>query len=188
MEINEDILKRCGKNDRKAQYELYRVCYPLLMSICSRYHQNEIDSRAVLNEGFLKIILNLSKYSTQVPFNFWIRRIMLNTIIDHFRKEKNYITNTAHAEHADLQVVGGQDVTLRDNYDAEALLDLVRRLPKASGTVFNMFAIDGYSHFEISKLLGISEGTSKWHTSEARKKLSAMLKEEERFTLKLKSQ
>lgn len=188
MEVTEEILNGCRENDRKAQYELYRACYPVLMSICSRYHQNELDSRAVLNEGFLKIVLNLGKYSEEVPFNFWIRRIMINTIIDHFRKEKQYNEKVLHAEHSHLMVVSGQDVSLRDSYDAEALLAMVRRLPPMTGRVFNMFAIDGYSHFEVARLLGISEGTSKWHVAEARKKLGAMLKEENRFTVKLKSQ
>lgn len=188
MEVTEAILKGCRENDRKAQYELYRACYPMLMSICSRYHQNELDSRAILNEGFLKIVLNLGKYSPEVPFNFWIRRIMINTIIDHFRKEKQYHENMVHAEHSHLQVVSGQDVSLRDSYDAEALLAMVRRLPPVTGRVFNMFAIDGYSHFEVAKLLGIAEGTSKWHVAEARKKLSIMLKEENRFTVKSKTQ
>lgn len=186
MEVTEEILNGCRENDRKAQYELYRACYPVLMSICSRYHQNELDSRAVLNEGFLKIVLNLGKYSAEIPFNFWIRRIMINTIIDHFRKEKQYNEKVLHAEHSHLMVVSGQDVSLRDSYDAEALLAMVRRLPPMTGRVFNMFAIDGYSHFEVARLLGISEGTSKWHVAEARKKLSAMLKEENRFTVKLK--
>jgi RNA polymerase sigma factor (sigma-70 family) len=187
MEITTELLNRCRKNNRKAQYELYRECFPVLMSICSRYHENEIDSRAMVNEGFLKIILNLEKYSSQIPFKIWIRRIMINTIIDQFRKDKKYREQTEQSEAPHLQVVVPTDVSLRDHYDAEELLLMIYKLPPMTNRVFNMFAIDGYSHFEIAQLLNISEGTSKWHVSTARKLLSDMLKKENQLSIKIKN-
>ncbi|MBX7140899.1 MAG: sigma-70 family RNA polymerase sigma factor [Chitinophagales bacterium] len=185
MEITTDLLNRCRKNDRKAQYELYLECYPVLMSICSRYFQNDIDSRAILNEGFLKIILNLEKPSQQIPFAAWIRRIMINTIIDHYRKNKNYFTNMEHADLPQLQVVTQFDVSLQDHYDAEELLSMVRELPPMTNRVFNLFAIEGYAHSEIAEVLGISEGTSKWHVSTARKFLSEMIQRKKQLAVKM---
>ena len=187
MEITTELLTQCRKNDRKSQYELYRECFPVLMSICSRYHENEIDSRAMMNEGFLKIILNLEKYSSQIPFKLWIRRIMINTIIDQFRKDKKYREQTEHSEASHLQVVAPVDVALRDYYDGEELLLMIRQLPPMTNRVFNMFAIDGYSHFEVAQLLKISEGTSKWHVSTARKLLSEMLKKQNKVSIKMKN-
>jgi RNA polymerase sigma-70 factor (ECF subfamily) len=187
MEITTELLTQCRKNNRKAQYELYRQCFPVLMGICSRYHENEIDSRAEVNEGFLKIILNLEKYSSQIRFKVWIRRIMINAIIDQFRKDKKYREQVEHTEAPHLHVVAPADVTLRDHYDAEELLTMIRKLPPMTNRVFNMFAIDGYSHFEVAQLLNISEGTSKWHVSTARKLLSDMLKKEKQVSIKLKN-
>lgn len=188
MDINSHILEQCRRNNRKAQYELYRECYPLLMSICSRYHRNDLDSRSVLNEGFLKIISNLDKYGPQVPFKYWIRKIMINTIIDHFRKEKQYNDHITHAETSHLILVSEAEIAIEESYDTEELLNMIRKLPTVTCKVFNLFAIDGYSHFEVSQLLGISEGTSKWHVATARKKLHAMLKSAHRLPANLKSQ
>ena len=187
MEITKELLARCRKNDRKAQYELYREYFPVLVSICSRYHENEIDSRAMVNEGFLKIILNLDKYSSQIPFKVWIRRIMINTIIDQFRKDKKYREQMENSDAPHLQAVIPSDVELRDHYNAEELLMMIRQLPPMTNRVFNMFAIDGYSHFEVAQLLNISEGTSKWHVSTARKLLSEMIKKENQVSIKMKN-
>lgn len=188
MEISKSLLEECAKKNRKAQYEIYRECFPLLMGICSRYYQNDIDSRAVLNEGFLKIISNLEKYSPEVPFKFWIRKIMINTIIDQFRRARHYHDMIIHAEQTQLLVVGESTPALQEEYDAEELLAMIRQLPPVTCKVFNLFAIDGYSHHEISELLGISTGTSKWHVATARKKLGMMLNLTNRTTVKLKSQ
>ena len=187
MEITTELLQRCRKNNRRAQYELYRECFPVLMGVCNRYYENEIDSRAMVNEGYLKIMMNIEKYSPQVPFKGWIRRIMINAIIDQFRKEKEYRRLTDHEEINKLQVVSPVDVSLQDQYDAEELLDMIRKLPPMTNRVFNMFAIDGYSHFEVAQLLGISEGTSKWHVSNARKLLGNMLGQHKQDSVKMKN-
>lgn len=186
MEITQQLLKACRQNNRKAQYELFVMCSPVLMGICSRYQQNDADSRSLMNEGFLKIILNLEKYPAEAPFKLWIRRIMINTIIDHFRKEKKYREQTAHAEQTELQAVGGEGNEIQDMHNAEALLQLIRQLPPVTRKVFNLFAIDGYSHFEVAQLLGISEGTSRWHVATARKTLSSLLKIEMYESVKMK--
>ncbi|MBK6485235.1 MAG: sigma-70 family RNA polymerase sigma factor [Chitinophagaceae bacterium] len=141
MDINSHILEQCRRNNRKAQYELYRECYPLLMSICSRYHRNDLDSRSVLNEGFLKIISNLDKYGPQVPFKYWIRKIMINTIIDHFRKEKQYNDHITHAETSHLILVSEAEIAIEENYDAEELLNMIRKLPTVTCKVFNLLPL-----------------------------------------------
>lgn len=180
MNINRQLLLDCQKGDRKAEYQLYRSCFPLLMSVCMRYKKEEAAAAAVLNTGFLKILKGLSKYQSSVPFEAWIRRIMINTIIDEFRRDRKVrelieykdFTNLPENESTQL------DFNKADQqFDAEQLEALIRRLPPVSQKVFNLFAIDGYSHMEIGEMLGISNGTSKWHLSSARKKLQEMMQE-----------
>lgn len=177
MNINPQIIKGCKKQDRKAQSELYRLCFNVLMGVCIRYMRNEPDAVSVLNLGFLKILNNLDKHKPNVPFDAWIRRIMINTIIDEFRKSKKH---REHMEYTDFEKGAYHehfvDVNAADSkFDAEALEELIQQLPPVSRKVFNLYAIDGYTHKEIGKMLNISDGTSKWHLSFARKKLREML-------------
>ena len=87
MDIPKDILKKCRKNDRRAQFELYELCYPTLMSVCLRYEKNKESAEELLNLAFFKILTKLDKYAPNVPFEAWIRRVAINTIIDEFRKK-----------------------------------------------------------------------------------------------------
>lgn len=131
----------------------------------------------MVNEGFLKIVNNLPGYSADTPFEAWIRRIMINTLIDDFRKNRKVyelIENqdfTDHTNHEGLVDFNTADL----QFDADQLEAMVRSLPPMSQKVFNLFAIDGYGHLEIGELLGISEGTSKWHLSFARQRLRELL-------------
>ena len=91
MQIDPQILLAAQRGDRKAQYQLYRICYPVLMAVCARYHRDEQDAVSALNNGFLKITQKLDTWrSGEVPFEAWIRRIMINTLIDMFRREKKW--------------------------------------------------------------------------------------------------
>lgn len=180
MNINRELLNDCQQGDQKAQYQLYRSCFPLLMSVCMRYKKEESEAAGVLNEGFLKILRGLKSYKSTVPFEAWIRRIMINTIIDEFRKNRKvrelieYKDFTDHTQQFSNQV----DFNKADQqFDVEQLEVLIHRLPPVSQKVFNLFAVDGYSHMEIGEMLGISVGTSKWHLSSARKKLQEMMLE-----------
>lgn len=149
------------------------------MSVCIRYKKNEEDAREILNQGFLKILNNLEKYSTHIPFEAWIKRIMINTIIDEYRKNKRRketfeYTNFETVElYDDFHEINTADL----HFDAEELQDMIKTLPPTSQKVFNLFAIDGYSHKEISELIDISVNASKWHVSNARKTLRQMISE-----------
>lgn len=141
------------------------------MGVCVRYVKDDGEARALLNAGFLKILTKLDSYKSHVPFEAWTRRIMINTIIDQYRKDKKYREQIIVT---DLEEAGETNHSVDYNYaeqhfDAEELMEYVRQLPPVSQQVFNLFAIDGYSHKEISKMLKISVGTSKWHVSFARK-------------------
>lgn len=177
--MEKQLLQDCKAGNRKAQYQLYRQCFAYLMGVCYRYKHNEADAAAMLNAGFLKILTNLDKYRPEVPFEAWSKRIMINTIIDEFRKNRKV-----------RELIDYKDFTETDSYDdlvdfneaaqqfdAEELENLIKKLPPVSQKVFNLYAIDGYKHREISELLDINVGTSKWHLSFARKKLQEMLKD-----------
>lgn len=90
MTISPELLEAARKGARKAQYELYQQCYPVLMAVCLRYRRDESEASAALNDGFLKILQNLHRYSPEVPFVAWIRRIQINTLIDMFRREAKW--------------------------------------------------------------------------------------------------
>lgn len=165
--INEGLIAGCVREDRKAQYELYRALYPMMMSVCSRYERNEQDVLARVNTGFLKILQNIGTRKKGVPFEPWARRVIINTVIDEFRRDR---MRKAH------EVIGTPVETINDNsvndylneMEAEAFAALLQELPPMSRKVFNLFAVDGFAHREIAAMLGISIGTSKWHVANAR--------------------
>jgi len=165
--VSETLIARCARQESKAQYELYRALYGMMMGICSRYERNRQDATARMNQGFMKILTQLHTRRPEVPFEAWARRVMINTVIDTFRQEKE---RRAH------EVIGPppEDHGSRDvnaflaQMEAEAFAELLMRVPPMSRNVFNLFAIDGFGHQEIAAMLGISEGTSKWHVANAR--------------------
>ena len=171
MIIQPTLIASCIKQDRKAEFELYKLTYSYLMSICMRYSKDKDSASASLNIGFLKILKNLTTYKPNIPFKSWIRRVMVNTLIDEYRKnkrEKEKITYVSeYYDNSDFSEVN--EALSRLNY--QQLLVQINLLPEATKKVFNLFAIDGYSHKEIGELLSISEGTSKWHLNAARQKL-----------------
>lgn len=177
MTVDAQLLKDCRKGREKAQYSLYKLCFGQLMSVCMRYYKNEEDAVFVLNQGFMKILTNLDKYREEVPFEAWIKRIMINTVINEFHKNKKYnetILPTDFQEEADhFDHIEYDDIN--EKIDVEHLESYLEELPETTQKVFNLYAIDGYTHKEIGKMLNISDGTSKWHLSIARKQLKARI-------------
>jgi len=178
MKIDAFLIKACISEDRKAQYTLYTKCFSLLMSICVRYMKDRDEAKDMLNQGFYKILKNLDKYDPSVPFEAWSSKIMVNTIIDDFRKNKK---RTALVENFDILLDVDKFTASEANaadkmFDAEAIERMVQKLPKLTRVVFSMYAIEGFKHKEIAEKLGMNENTSKWHVSAARKKLQKMIK------------
>lgn len=168
-----ELLKKVQSNDRRAQLELYQLCYPVLIGVARRFRKNEEDHKTMVNNAFMKIIQNLDKYQN-IRFFSWIKRIITNEIIDDFRRSKNYNTFYQH----DVAIEGNDSVHPEAEYDLNQahLNAMLLQLSESNRVVFNLFVVDGYSHREIGEILGISEQTSKWHTKVARKKLKDLLK------------
>jgi RNA polymerase sigma factor (sigma-70 family) len=168
-----NIIRGCKQNDRKAQEALYKAYYKAMVTVCLRYTKNEEDAVEVLNSGFLKVFQNIQRYEpAQASLYTWIRTIVVNSCLDFIRKKsrtgQHQELNNAAEVHVPAEVVS--------RMKAGELLSLVRSLPPATAAVFNLYVIEGYNHKEVGKLLGISEGTSKWHLSEARKQLQQKIK------------
>lgn len=176
--ISPELLQACQKDDRRAHNELYRTLFGLLMSICVRYASDRDEAQSLLNQGFLKIVLNLEKYSPTAPFEAWARRVMVNTIIDQHRRQKRHRETTVNHDFSESTSAFGHPTTTNGvevSFSAEMLEAMLRRLPSVQAQVFNLFVVDGYPHKDIAEMLGFSEGTSKWYLSQARHKLQTML-------------
>lgn len=177
IHINADLLKACIKDDRRAIEQLYTFCFRAFMPVCARYHTNEEDARSSLNTGFIKILKSLEGVGENVNFIAWAKRIIVNTLIDDYRKNKLHISRIAAKEtERELELFNhSHSNEAEGNFGYAFLLKLVETLPEVSQKVFNLYVMDGYSHQEIGEILGINEGTSKWHLSTARKILREKL-------------
>ena len=172
---DQELIKGCKQNKRRSQNALYKKYFPLMSSIAKRYCSNEEDILQTINYGFFKVLQNLDKYKPDNNLATWIRRIMINHIIDEYRKQKKHFSNVHIQYDENIDSVLSDYNLAEKKWEENELRSWLNRLPDMTKTVFNMFAIDGYSHKEISKELNITTGTSKWHVSDARKKLRGMM-------------
>ncbi len=175
--ILDDIVKKCVKGDRKSQQKLYEIFYSKMMGVCYRYTNNAEDAKDILQDGFVKVYNNLKKYNFKGSLEGWIRRIMVNTAIDHYRKHKDvflvdddYILENSKVEKAD---------TIYSQFGESVIMNAIQSLSPAYKTVFNLSVIEGYQHKEIAEKLNISEGTSKSNLAKAKKNLKKILQAKE---------
>lgn len=173
--FDHSLLQRCIDEDQRAQAALYRYIYRRLIGVCWRYASDKEQAVEYMNLGFVRILLNLKKYRVEVPFDLWARRVMINTIINEFKKNKGWKERNVFGQTENINI--SDELDLSDHQ--QEMLELIRtkalNLPPVTLRVFNLYAIDGYSHIEISEMLGISEGTSAWHFSEAKKRIRQMI-------------
>ena len=171
--LDASLIAQCKSGDERALYQLYRHCYPMMKGICWRYIFNKDEVSAVVNKSFLKIVNGLDKYDENKAFEPWASTIIIRVALDHIRKVMRSTDKmTDYVD--DFSAINGLGTTVNiaeQRFDAEELLEMLRGLPKRTKIVFNLFAIDGYSHQEIGDQLDISVGTSKWHVSKARELL-----------------
>ena len=161
----EQLINNCKKNDIKAQEALYRLYSSKLFSVCLKYSRNYEEAQDNLQEGFLLIFEKIDQFSFKGSFEGWIKRLMVNFILQQYRKET--FLNIVKEEIADdIEEVEIDD----ENVSIDYLLKIIQELPDKYRLVFNLYAIDGYSHQEISDMLKISVGTSKSNLSRARVK------------------
>lgn len=168
------LVKKCIDGDQKAQRALFEMYAPKMLGVCLRYAKNQEQAEDVLQDGFIKVFNSLSKYSGSGSLEGWVRRIMVNTSLDQIRKEVKFQDNIDFEE-VDFKVETKSFIV--EGLMAEDLLLLINSMPDGYKTVFNLFAIEGYSHKEIADQLSITENTSKSQYSRARSFLQQKLKE-----------
>ncbi|TAF85633.1 MAG: sigma-70 family RNA polymerase sigma factor [Flavobacteriia bacterium] len=171
-EPEKHLLLAAQAGERKAQLALYQLCYPVLISAARRYYHNTDEQMTVVNNAYIKVILHLESYQTG-RFLSWVKRIISNEIIDEYRRNKRY--NELYRFDAPVEERGVQDFQTDAIFTNEQLQNLLLQLSEPARLVFNLFAIEGYSHKEIAQQLGVTEETSKWHTKMARKKLRELI-------------
>jgi RNA polymerase sigma factor (sigma-70 family) len=167
-----DLISGCIEGNRRMQEELYRRFSPRMYAVCLRYAINSEEAEDILQEGFIKIFKKLGTYRGDGSFEGWIRRIFVNTAIEHFRRRK-YLQPVTEKEENTIE---GKYLSVLDDLAEKDILELVRQLSPGYRTVFNMYVVEGYTHKEIGDMLGISEGTSKSQLSRAKVILQDMVR------------
>ena len=151
---------------------LYKQYCSSMLALCRSYAKNEEDATEILQDGFLKIFQQISRYdSNKASMYTWMRTIMVRTAIDFLRKQNKKQVAIEWREEHDPVI----DAEALERVSAQQILYLLQQLPETTRAVFNLYITEGYNHREIGELLKISEGTSKWHLSEARKTLQQMI-------------
>lgn len=167
-----DLIEGCIKGDRKMQKELYNRFAPKMYGVCLRYASNAEEAEDILQEGFIKVFKKIESFRGDGSFEGWIRRIFVNTAIEHYRK-KIYLQPITDTEE---NTVEGNYLNVLDHLAEKDIIHLVQQLSPGYRTVFNMYVVEGYTHKQIAEILGISEGTSKSQLSRAKMILQEMVK------------
>jgi len=173
MKSEKEILAGCINGRQSAQWELYQRYSRLLLAVCSRYAKDQEEAEDILQEGFVKIFLNIRAFKGDGPLLAWMRRVMINTAITHYHRMRK------HRYHDDLEEVKESRLVDKGweeaDFTQQELLNVIRQMPDGYRQVFNLYAIEGYKHREIAELLGIDENTSKSQYSRGRRWLQERL-------------
>ncbi|ULQ54550.1 RNA polymerase sigma factor [Flavihumibacter fluvii] len=162
--MDSDLIKGSIEGDPRMQEELYKRFAPKMYAVCLRYAGNNDDAQDLLQEGFIKVFRNLAKFRNEGSFEGWIRRVFVNTSIEHYRR-KVHLNSISDQ---DEKVIEDASVSVLDQLAERDIIQLVRELSPGYRAVFNLYVIEGYSHKEIAEMLHISEGTSKSQLARAK--------------------
>lgn len=170
--IEEELIKKCITGDRLAQEKLYNTYASRMKGICVRYARSAFEAEDIFQDGFLAVFTNLGKYKGTGSFDGWIRRIMIYTAIDTYKKDlplKQQVTYDSAPEVEALEISG------LDLLNEQELIQMIQQLPEGYRIVFNLYVVEGFSHKEIAELLNISASTSKTQLFKAKKTLQALV-------------
>ena len=169
------IVDACRQNDRRAQEALFKHLAPRMLAMCCRYCSDRESAREVMHEGFIKVFANINKFEFKSSLSTWATRIMINSAMDSLKKGKRSLSfENVDFQDSPLADTPQEEEILPEIKESE-LLNIISELPEGCRTVFNLYAIDGYTHIQISEMLGISDGTSKSQLNRARKLLKDKL-------------
>ncbi|MCB0652426.1 MAG: RNA polymerase sigma factor [Saprospiraceae bacterium] len=173
MESDEKkLINGCVKKDKKAQRQLYELYKVSLFRICLRYAKDRPEAEDILQDGFVKIMADIHQYRGEGALGGWMRRVMVNTALQHIRKQNRQGYTVEITEIADTHQA---DEVILSDLRAKALTQLIQKLPPGYRAVFNMYVIEGFSHKEIAEQMEVTESTSKSQLSKAKAMLRKML-------------
>jgi RNA polymerase sigma-70 factor (ECF subfamily) len=159
------LVKDCIKGRPEAQRQLYDEFSEVMLAVCYRYTKSLMDAEDVMQEGFIKVFRNIAQFKFQGELGGWIRRIMVNTALNWLKQNRNYQSDLSFFDNG-MHPVSDENPDVKIN--AKDLADLIRQLPTGYQTIFNLYAVEGFTHVEIGKMLGINEGTSRSQYARAR--------------------
>ncbi|MBB6001762.1 sigma-70 family RNA polymerase sigma factor [Arcicella rosea] len=164
FQTEEALVKACQKGDPKAQRRVYEKYSPKMLGICFRYVHDEFEAEEIMIEGFVKVFDKINSFKLEGSFEGWIRRIMVNESLMYLRSNKKTQFEVSY----DQILYEPEPEQFKTDLETKDLLKLIEKLPTGYRTVFNLYAIEGFSHAEIANQLGITESTSKSQLSRAR--------------------
>lgn len=172
------LIEGCIREERKSQQKLFEMFYGKMMAVSYRYIPDREEAQDVLQESFIKVFNNISKFDYHGSFEGWVRRIVVNNSIDHLRRKKSqgimvdndYVLNNLTDQTED------EDESIFNQLKPQEVMDAIQKLTPAYRTVFNLYVLEGYSHQQIADTLKISVGTSKSNLAKARQNLQKFLK------------
>lgn len=167
-----ELVKQCQKNHRPAQEKLYKLFAPKMYGVCLRYSNDQFEAEDILQEGFIKVFTHLKNFRGDGSLEGWIRRTIINTAINYYRKNLKY-QNDVNIDDRQIMTPDGNDVFSKLSTDE--LMKVIRDLPDGYRMIFNLYVIEGFSHKEIGEMLNINENTSKSQLSRARQVLQNKL-------------
>lgn len=172
------LIDGCLRNDRKSQELLYRKYFGSMLRMVSRYTTDKDAAQEIINNGFLRAFKKLDAYTFKGSFEGWLRKLVFHCLSEYFKQHNKYLQLLVFEE-----TEKAVPETAYHQMYFDDVMKLVDTLPPATKQVFELYAIEGFSHMEISKQVNISIGTSKWHLSTARKQLQLLLKNNKNYTL-----
>lgn len=172
VQNEQQLISGCQNGDRRAQKQLYEAFSGKMMGVCLRYCKDRETARDLLHDGFLKVYSHIVDYEGKGSFEGWIRRIMINTALEHIRRQNDegFRLNIEEA-----YTLSNGDLSILDKMQAEELIKLIQKLPNIYRTVFNLFVVEGYSHKEIADEMNITESSSRVYLTRAKQSLQEML-------------
>lgn len=170
----EKLIHECEKGNVMYQEMLYKHFYGYSLSICRLYTYSNDEAVSILNDSFLKVFSSVQKkkYNLEIPFKFWLRKIIINTAIDYYRKN---LKHNNHLNIDEIHHIESNNLSVLDNLKAQDIINLLDQLPELHRMVFNLYEIQGYSHNEISVKLSIAESSSRVFLTRAKTKLKVLI-------------
>lgn len=172
-----ELIQGCARGSRKAQEGIYKRLYGTMMAVCLRYAKDHDQAHDILQEAFLKVFANIAKYNFEGSFEGWVRRIMVNTAIDAFRKKRtDFLLLGEEQSIEDYKDVAEEEETEAEfEFSVSDVVEAMQELTPAYRTIFNLYLFENLTHVEIAERLGISVGTSKSNFAKAKRNLKNIL-------------